>query len=402
MDLKAVMSVTLTKREHGLGIWALTLGYFLSYIPYSGLSKGVTSGLLTGGRPIPGAEVLASATISTAVTILLFITVMGWWRYGRKRWVFGLSVPFPRRQTFISGIGFAAIIITTTLAYSFSGVSIILALVLMRGGVLIISPIIDRVFHRRVRWFSWAGLVLSLLALIISFFDVHNYQLSLAALLNLAGYLTGYSLRLPCMTQIAKTGEREVAFDYFVEEQAVAMPILVLVPVTVAVIGRGDVADQLRFGFAHLFSNSFAQFGWAIGFFYAALGIFLSFIYLDRRENTFCMPLFACSSLLSGIVASYLLMWWARGPVPNGVQLSAAFLIIAALLVMSPLHHLPLYIRQLRAAVAEKRLRLVTLVNTNTGSVTNISPSLAASFITINFNSVRNTLRKPKSPVNPE
>jgi hypothetical protein len=393
MDLKAVMSVTLTKREHGLGIWALTLGYFLSYIPYSGLSKGVTSGLLTGGRPIPGAEVLASATISTAVTILLFITVMGWWRYGRKRRVFSLNVPFPRGQTFISGIGFAAIIVTTTLAYSFSGVSIILALVLMRGGVLTISPIIDRIFHRRVRWFSWAGLVLSLSALIISFFDVHNYQLSLAALLNLAGYLTGYSLRLPCMTQIAKTGEREVAFDYFVEEQVVAMPILVLVPATLAVIGRGDVADQLRFGFAHLFSNSFAQFGWAIGFFYAALGIFLSFIYLDRRENTFCMPLFSCSSLLSGIVASYFLMWWARGPVPNGLQLSAAFLIIAALLVMSPLHHLPLYIRQ---------LRLVTLVNTNTGSVTNSSPSLAASFITINFNSVRNTLRKPKSPVNPE
>jgi hypothetical protein len=123
---------------------------------------------------------------------------------------------------------------------------------------------------------------------------------------------------------------------------------------------------------------------------------------LDRRENTFCMPLFSCSSLLSGIVASYFLMWWARGPVPNGLQLSAAFLIIAALLVMSPLHHLPLYIRQLRAAVAENRLRLVTLVNTNTGSVTNSSPSLAASFITINFNSVRNTLRKPKSPVNPE
>lgn len=388
------MPVAITKREHGLGIWALTLGYFLSYIPYSGLSKAVTAGLLRGGHPIPAAEVLASSTISTAASILLFITVMGWWRYGRKRRVFGLNVLFPRRQTIISGIGFAAIIITTTLAYSFSGVSIILALVLMRGGVLTISPVIDRIFDRRVRWFSWAGLILSLLALIISFCDIHSYQLSLAALLNLAAYLTGYSLRLPCMTQIAKTGPREVAFDYFVEEQAVAMPVLVLVPATLAVIGRSDVADQLRFGFAHLFSNSFAQFGWAIGFFYAVLGVFLSFIYLDRRENTFCMPLFSCSSLLSGIVASYLLVWWARGLRPNEVQLSAASLIIVALLVMSPLHHLPLYIKQLREAIAEKRLRLVTLVDTNTGSTPNISPSLGPSFITINFTPVRDILRK--------
>jgi hypothetical protein len=389
-----VMSVAITKREHGLGIWALTLGYFLSYIPYSGLSKGVTAGLLTGGRSIPAAEVLASSTISTAVSILLFITVMGWWRYGRKRRVSGLKVLFPRRQTIISGIGFAAIIITTTLAYSFSGVSIILALVLMRAGVLTISPVIDRIFRRRVRWFSWAGLILSLLALTISFCDVHNYQLSLAALLNLAGYLTGYSLRLPCMTQIAKTGLKEVAFDYFVEEQAVAMPVLVLVPATLAMIGRGDVADQLRFGFAHLFSNSFAQFGWAIGFFYAALGVFLSFIYLDRRENTFCMPLFSCSSLLSGVVASYLLVWWARAPRPDDAQLAAAFLIIVSLLIMSPLHHLPLYIKQLREAIAQNRLRLVTLVNSNTASIPNINPSLAASFITINFNSVRDILRK--------
>jgi hypothetical protein len=388
------MSAAITKRQYGLGIWALTLGYFLSYIPYSGLSKAVTAGLLTAGRPIPAAEVLPSATISTAVAVLLFITVMGWWRYGRKCQVFGLNVLFPRRQTTISGIGFATIIITTTLAYSFSGVSIILALVLMRSGVLIISPLIDRIFHRRVRWFSWAGLILSLLALTLSFSDVHSYQLGLAALLNLAGYLTGYSLRLPCMTQIAKTGPREIAFDYFVEEQAVAMPVLVLVPAMLAMIGRGEVAGQLRFGFAHLFSNSFAQFGWAIGFFYAALGIFLSFIYLDRRENTFCMPLFSCSSLLSGIVASYLLVWWARGPRPGELQLIAAFLIIVALLVMSPLHHLPLYIRQLIEAVAQKRLRLVTLVSSNTATVSNISPSLAASFITINFNPVRDILRK--------
>jgi hypothetical protein len=391
------MSIATTKRQYSLGIWTLALGYFLSYIPYSGLSKAVTSGLLTGGRLIPGTAILPSATISTALTVPLFITVMGWWRYGRKRRVFGLNIPFPRPEACISGIGFAAIIITTTLAYSFSGVSIILALVLMRSGLLAMSPIIDWAFHRRVRWFSWAGLILSLVAVLISFSNVQGYHLSLAALLNLGAYLFGYALRIPSMTKIAKTGGREVACDYFVEEQIVAMPVLVLAPATLAVIGRGDLVNQLRFGFVHLFDGSFAPFGWAIGFFYAALGIFLSFLYLDRRENTFCMPLFACSSLLSGIVASYILKWWAHGPAPSGVQLGAAILLIAALLVMSPLHHLPLYIKQLRDALAEERLKLVTLVNTNAGRVANISQPLAASFITINFDPIRDVLRK-RSP----
>src|SRR5215472_17949749 len=194
--------MTGTKREHSLRIWVLTLGYFLFYVPYSGLSKGVTSGLLTG-RSIPGPELLPSAAISTAIVTLLFITIMGWWKYGRKRRILVLNIVFPRLQTFLSGLGFAAIILTTTLAYSFSGVSIILALVLMRAGVLIMSPVIDRIFRRRVRWFSWAGLILSLVALVISFTSIRDYQLSLGALLNLAAYLCGYALRIPAMTQVA-------------------------------------------------------------------------------------------------------------------------------------------------------------------------------------------------------
>src|SRR5262249_2821414 len=339
-----------TRREHGLGIWALTVGYFLCYIPFSGLVKAVTSGLLSGRR-IPGAEILPSSVISTAVAVALFITSMGWWRYGRKRLVFGSNVIFPRRQTFISGLAFATIIITTTLAYSFSGVSIVLALILMRAGVLIMSPIIDRIFRRRVRWFSWAGLALSLIALLISFGSMHEYQLGLAALLNLAAYLAGYALRLPCMTQIAKTGEKSTAYAYFVEEQAVAMAALVLAPGVFALLGGGEIADQLRFGFAHLLDPSFILPGRAIGRSYAGLRIFLSFIYLDRRENTFCMPLFSCSSLLSGIVASYGLVWLLNAPSPSGVQIGAASLIIAALLIMSPLHHLPLYVKQLKEAI---------------------------------------------------
>jgi len=388
--------MTTGKREHTLGIWALTLGYFLFYIPYSGISKAATSGLLTGGRSIPGAELLPAAGISTAITVLLFITARRWWKYGCQRRVFGLNVVVPRWQTLISGLGFATIIFTTTLAYSFSGISIMLALILMRTGVLIMSPIIDRFFRRRIRWFSWAGLALSLVALAISFTSVHDYQLSLAALLNLAAYLSGYALRIPAMTQIAKTGEPEIALGYFVEEQAVAMLLLVCFPFVAALLGRGEIANEMRAGFAHLLSGPIGLAGWIIGLLYAGLGICLSFIYLERRENTFCMPLFACSSLLSGITASYLLAWWMHGPKPHGVEISAALLIIAALLVMSPLHHLPLYIRQLRNAIAEHRLILVEFKGNSSSKPAPLLAVLSATrFITINFDAMREVLRNP-------
>ncbi|MGC1295976.1 MAG: hypothetical protein WA869_13160 [Alloacidobacterium sp.] len=388
------MPTVATKRQYSLAIWLFALGYFVSYVPYSGLSKAVTSGLLTNGRPVSVASIIPVASVSTAVTVVLFITVLGWWRYLSKRHVLGLNIALPKQQAFISGTGFAIIIITTTLAYSFSGVSIILALVLMRAGVLSMSPFIDWVYHRRVRWFSWAGLVISLVAVLISFAGTKDYRLTLAALLNLGAYLFGHSLRIPSMTKVAKVPGKELARSYFVEEQSIAMPVLVLIPAILAVRASGSLAAQLRFGFAHLFDPSFAPFGWAIGFFYAALGIFLSFLYLDRRENTFCMPLFACSSLLSGIVASYLLMWFAHGPVPNSAQLVAALVIIAALLVLSPLHHLPLYIRQLREALSEERLKLVKLISTSTEATPSISAPQAECLITINFAPIREILRK--------
>jgi len=383
-----------TGREHSLSIWVFALGYFISYIPYSALSKAATSGLLSGGRPIQVASILPAAAVSTAVTVLLFITVMGWWRYGSKHGIQAFEVPSFGQQPLVSGIGFAIIILTTTLAYSFSGVSIILALVLMRAGVLSMSPIVDFVFRRRVRWFSWVGLIISLLAVIISFAGTKAHALNLAAVLNLGAYLLGYSLRIPSMTKVAKVRGRDVARCYFVAEQSVAMPVLVLIPALLAVIGHGDVAASLRFGFAHLIDPSFAPIGWLIGFFYAALGVFLSFLYLDRRENTFCMPLFACSSLLSGIVASYFLLWFAHGAKLNGAQLIGAVLLVAALLVLSPLHHLPFYVRQLTVAISEHRLRLVTFVDATQRARSAVQSSQAAPFISIDFAPILEILRK--------
>jgi hypothetical protein len=82
-------------------------------------------------------------------------------------------------------------------------------------------------------------------------------------------------------------------------------------------------------------------------------------------------------------------MWWLHAPQPSGAQIGGVFLIIGALLVMSPLHHLPLYIRQIREAIAEKRLVMVDFV----GNDPAVSPATAR-FITVNFQAVRDVLRK--------
>ena len=49
----------------------------------------------------------------------------------------------------ISGVATAVIIGTTTLNYTFVGISILFALLLMRGGVLILAPVVDTLLGRQ-------------------------------------------------------------------------------------------------------------------------------------------------------------------------------------------------------------------------------------------------------------
>jgi protein-tyrosine-phosphatase len=339
------------KRTYGLGIWGLGLGYYLFYTPYSGLTKALSKGLLTGA-PVSGAVLLPASVVATVVCMLGFITAMKWWKYAGRREFFGVSVPFPRRETFLSAICMATVIGTTTLAFSFGGISIVLVLVLLRGGVLILAPLVDTIRQRRVRWFSWGAMWVSLMAVLVVLSDAGNFKLSFVAMLDIGAYLTAYFFKFQFMTKLAKSNEQSTTLRYFVEEQMIASPLLLLVLGVLALVGRGEAMVGFRLGFTTFLGS--AAVGWAllVGLFYAALCICTTFIFLDRRENTFCVPMHCGSSMLSGLTASYALTWFPNQTPPGGWQLASAGLIVIALALLSPLHHFELYLGKLRYALA--------------------------------------------------
>jgi protein-tyrosine-phosphatase len=347
------------KRTYGFGIWGLGLGYYLFYTPYSGLTKALSKGLLTG-VPVPGAVLLPASVMATVVCMLGFITAMKWWKYAGRREFFGVSIPFPRRETFLSAICMATIIGTTTLAFSFGGISIVLVLVLLRGGVLILAPLVDAIRQRHVRWFSWAAMWISLMAVVVVLSDAGSFTLSLAALLDVGAYLTAYFFKFQFMTKLAKSNEHSVTLRYFVEEQMIASPLLLLALGAMALAGRGEAMLGFRLGFTTFLGS--AAVGWAllVGFFYAALCVCTTFIFLDRRENTFCVPMHCGSSMLSGLTASYALTLFPHQSAPGGWQLASAGLIVVALGVLSPLHHFEFYLGKLRYALAQMFPTLLT------------------------------------------
>jgi hypothetical protein len=298
-------------------IWAFALGYLIFYVAYAGLIKAVTSGLLGAEAKVSGRALLPAVLLSTIITLLLIITALGWWKYA----------PRPDRTLLISGFGTAMIIATTTIAYSFDGVSIVLALLLLRAGVLILAPIVDLACGRAVRWFCWSALGLSLLAVGIALAQVHEYRLSVVAIVNIALYIFGYSLRLPAMTRAAKVHDVARTRRYFVGELLVACAGLAITALALLAAGGTLRTPALPHAVG-------------IGALYACLYLFGTLIYLDRRENTFCIPLNRCSSMLAGLIASWGLSR-ALGMAPvSGAQILAAGLVIAALALLSPAHHL--------------------------------------------------------------
>ncbi len=347
------MQTTPSRRQFKLRIWWLALGYFAFYAPYSFLVKLLTSKLWPGiDSPVSGFRILPAVAISTALVLPAIITYKGWWRYVTRREFMGRIVPLPPPLVILSGIGTAIIIGTTTLSFAFTGVSILFALLLMRGGVLIMAPSVDVLFRRRVRWFSWVALGITLPAMAIALFDVNNYHLTLGAALTIGAYLSGYLLRLPCLTKLAKQEDDDITRRYFVEESLVAVIFLVAIPVVFALIGQGEIMLQLRQGFAGIFTTRVTFPAMLIGALYACLYYFGTNIYLDCRENTFCIPLNRGSSLLAGIVASFVLAVFFGQTVPSVAQLASASLIVLALLVLSPLHHVDRYWLKLKNVFA--------------------------------------------------
>jgi len=328
----------LTKPKQ-LSIWILALGYFGFYVPYGAMTKALSNGLFSeSGQSISGFQMLPSVVIATFITLAIISYFMGWYKFAGTKSLLGTNIPFATNKwTLFSGIATAFIIITTTLAYSFVGISIVFAALLMRGGVLLMAPIVDIGYKRKVKWYSIVALALSLCALLLVFSEKGGYAITFIAGLNIGFYLLGYVFRLQFMTKIAKDGDRETNYRFFAEEMYIAMYTIVLLPLLLAILNVGTIGHDLYLGFVEFTTTSLVFPALGIGVLYACLYVFGSRIYLNYRENTFCIPINRCASLLAGVVASIILGALTGISFVSNIQLlSAGILIIATMFLAFP------------------------------------------------------------------
>jgi drug/metabolite transporter (DMT)-like permease len=323
------------KRGRPLSLELVVVLYFLSYVPNILLTKLTTSGVHPAlGRPLTGLETLPASLIVNLVLTYLFIWISGWYRDAHQLRFAGARVPVPTRYTFISGIGTALVLFTVPLSFTFTDVSIPFVQLLMRGDILVIAPLVDVMFGRRVRWWSWTALLMVAFALLLVVRQRGGLHLPPLAIITVVLYTLGYFIRLAVMTRVSKTGDPASVRRYFVEEKMIALPMSVVALAALAGTGLGSQAGELHWGFVNVWTDPVIWPLVGVAITLTIVSVFAALILLDARENSYCVPLERSASLLAGVVAAYLLSWGWGLPAPTGTELVGATLLIAAITLL--------------------------------------------------------------------
>jgi hypothetical protein len=310
--------------------------YFVSYIPNIILTRLATSGVNPErGRALTGLETLPVSLIINLLLTYAFIWASGWHRDAHAVQLGAVRVPVPTRYTLLSGIGTALVLFTVPLSFTFTNVSIPFIQLLMRGDILLIAPLVDFIFGRRVRWWSWMALVIVAIALTFVVHQRGGFHLPPLAVVTVVLYTAGYFLRLAVMTRISKSGDVASVRRYFVEEKVVALPMSVLALAAVSWMGLGSQAGELSWGFTRAWSDGVFGLLAGGGFTLTIISVFAAIILLDPRENSYCVPLERSSSLLAGLAAAFALHAWWGQPMPTGSELIGAALLLAAILLLT-------------------------------------------------------------------
>lgn len=322
--------------QTAMRLWLFALGYFAAYVPYAALTKAMSSGAFSG-PVVSGLALLPLSLIASVLSMLAVFSFGGYWRFATTRRLLGRDVPTPSRTTLLAGTATAAVIVTTTLSYAFVGVNISLMGLLMRGGVLLLAPLVDAITGRKVWWYSWVALGLGLIA-VLGLSGQAKANLPWLAALDIALYLGAYLIRLLIMSRVGKQVSQRERMRYFVEEQLVASPmalLLVAALATLPALGLDAAAlTHVRDGFTQLWSHPQAWLILLIGVLSQATGFFGGLVLLAPQEHSYSVPLNRSGSILAGIVATSLLAAFGISGAPSASEWLAASLLIVSVIVL--------------------------------------------------------------------
>ncbi len=344
----------------------LCVGYYLSYV-----LTGIAVKVFTGGIREPRMTDMAflfNNTIGGNGFALGAVIALGWLGLKGARTIrfAGLTLPAETAYIIPSGICTAIIIPGTTLLYTLP-ISVMVAMVIMRASVIVISRAVDAIQIRQgllrrqvLPEENWA-VVFALLALgtnlmlipIVDMLDARGVPVSQAfgikpgalrggfefihsplAMTVLTAYIIAYAVRLYIMNYFKNTRSSAATLDnrgFFAIEQ-VAASLTILAFGLIAYFGRDAFGWSAPAVLA--FHEGAQHFDWAAilsGIPYGLVAFFSVFLFMFQgRTATFAGVVNRLTSLLAGTTATLLLAWiWKQKPPTLQDWASLAFILVA-------------------------------------------------------------------------
>lgn len=326
----------------------LCIGYFVFYVVTGVSVKYFTGGTAQGFPGMHQIEYLVYSTLGGTLIALSVSLVLRWYRLKSNKMIVWGALRFPSEVFYIipSGVCTAVIIPTTTMMYLLP-ISVMVAMVIMRASVIIISRVVDAIqikqgiLTKRVYAEENIAVVFALLAAAVNIFwvgpDDFDFAQSAAAVAILGSYIVAYSLRIYIMNYYKNTRAKGVKLDnngFFAIEQITASATMAAA--TYILFKSPDwfapVTSELV-----IFHNSIATahplWVWAVvaGFAYGLVAFFSVFIFMFKgRTATFAGLVNRLTSLVAGTTATLVSYVAFGGRFPSTQDwLSLLFILIA-------------------------------------------------------------------------
>jgi hypothetical protein len=240
--------------DSSLFLLILAAWYFIAYVGTGVAPKAFTDGYF-GVEKIPQMEYLYYSTAGAVGFVLILMVALGWQKRFRTAGDARLgSLAYPKEFRYLlpSGICTAIIIPTTTLMYTF-GVSVMIAMVIMRGCIVIIGRIVDSIHTRKgilkepVTWEENIAVVFAIAAVATALLkrpklgeDPFSLLRSVPAMVTLTSYVVAYFVRIYIMNWYKRTHAAPDNRAFFGVEQAFAAITLVIVTGALLVINPNE------------------------------------------------------------------------------------------------------------------------------------------------------------------
>ncbi|MBI1803285.1 MAG: hypothetical protein HY033_04360 [Ignavibacteriae bacterium] len=332
----------------------LCVGYFIFYVITGISAKYFTPSGAAVCLNMEQIAYMAYNTLGGMVTALLVVLVKGWYKLRSNRMITVVGLSLPEEISYIIPSGFmtAIIIPATTLMYTFRGMSVMVAMVIMRASVIVISRLVDSVqgaqgiLQKKVYKEENIAVGFALLAAGVNLFWVQpgdfDFLQNTAAVVILSSYIVAYAIRIYIMNYFKNTRAKGVPLDnngFFGLEQIFAFISVMLLTILFfnAQDWFGWNASQVL-----LFKTSIVEpqplWGWAVvsGTAFGIVAFFSVFLFMFKgRTATFAGLVNRLTSLAAGTVATLFSAFLLGAKFPKVHEWIALVFILVAVAFLS-------------------------------------------------------------------